>query len=88
MRRGSKRRKEGDDNLGENKKVKQLEISTGLKTWYNGCKKVVRVQRIRKELWLESNILEFKFQRKYISRENICCFPNDLRLDNGICIIP
>lgn len=43
MRRGSKRRKEGDDNLGENKKVKELEISIGLKIWYNGCKKVVRV---------------------------------------------
>lgn len=81
-----KKRQEGDDRLGENKKVKELEISTGLKKWYNGCNRVVRARRIRERLWSRIEYYSLRFQRKYISRDNICCFPTDLRLENGICI--
>jgi len=48
-------------------------------------KRVVRARRIRERLWLRVVYWSLRFQKKYISRETICCFPTGLRLENGIC---
>ena len=58
----------------------------GLRNGKMIVKRVVRARRIRERLWLRVVYWSLRFQKKYISRETICCFPTGLRLENGICI--
>lgn len=81
-----RKRQEGNDILGKKKKVKGLEILTGLKDGIMGVRELWKPEGLEKGCGDRVIYWSLKFQSKYISRNNIYCFPTDLRLENRKCV--